>query len=143
MTFSQKIQTHLMFSLQTMPRPKLVNLSKLKNSNNWSHFWVLCIESKVRELCIIQGLSLGRTYRRLALKCFHLVCIFKNQLFRTVTWHLIFFVVKYATDKMQKGSFVHRSVFFLPPCFLGCFKSNGSVPTKCSCSSMWSRLFGW
>ena len=28
-------------------------------SNEWSHFSVLSVESKVRKLCIIQGLTLG------------------------------------------------------------------------------------
>ena len=42
--------------------PKLLNFPKLQTqqlSNEWSHFRVLYMESKVRKLCITQGFTLG------------------------------------------------------------------------------------
>ena len=76
---STAMNTTITLSILTVPTPKLINflnyiLGKLKNkqhhskvqlSNEWSHFGVLPIESKVRKICISQGFTLGvRVYKK-------------------------------------------------------------------------------
>ena len=46
--------------------------SKVHFSNEWSHFWVLSIESKVRTLCITQG---SQRVNRVTINCHIFVCI--------------------------------------------------------------------
>ena len=43
-------------------------------SHEWSHFRVLYMESKVRELCITQGFTLGVKELRLLLRLFITIC---------------------------------------------------------------------